>query len=139
MEPSATAPWAEAKKKENFEKRLTRPIDLKTNETTGDPEAKCYLPGVPRATYMPYPFQIIQTPKQILLAFLLVAVVVIGFSYMLPVQIALAAPFSGLIFGFALWEAWKANRGFQLSFNGPFRVSTKDVSGPEPEVERDGG
>jgi hypothetical protein len=62
-------PWAEAKKKENFEKRLTRPTDLKTNETTGDPEAKCYLPGVPRATYMPYPFQIVQTPKQILFAY----------------------------------------------------------------------
>jgi len=26
-----------------------------------DPEIKCYLPGVPRATYMPYPFQILQT------------------------------------------------------------------------------
>ncbi len=25
-----------------------------------DPEAKCYLPGIPRANYMPYPFQIIQ-------------------------------------------------------------------------------
>jgi hypothetical protein len=25
-----------------------------------DPEAKCYLPGIPRATYMSYPFQIIQ-------------------------------------------------------------------------------
>lgn len=25
-----------------------------------DPEAKCYMPGIPRATYMPYPFQIIQ-------------------------------------------------------------------------------
>ena len=23
-----------------------------------DPEIKCYLPGIPRATYMPYPFQI---------------------------------------------------------------------------------
>ena len=33
-----------------------------------DPEAKCYLPGVPRITYMPYPFQIVQTPAQ--LAFL---------------------------------------------------------------------
>jgi len=62
-------PWALAKKKENFEKRLTRPTSLQINETTGDPEAKCYLPGVPRATYMPYPFQIIQTPKQILMAY----------------------------------------------------------------------
>ncbi len=25
-----------------------------------DPEVKCYLPGVPRATYMPHPFQILQ-------------------------------------------------------------------------------
>jgi hypothetical protein len=62
-------PWAAAKKKENFEKRLTRPTDLKTNETTGDPEAKCYLPGVPRATYTPFPFQLVQTPRQILIAY----------------------------------------------------------------------
>ena len=26
----------------------------------GDPELKCYMPGVPRATYMPFPFQIVQ-------------------------------------------------------------------------------
>jgi hypothetical protein len=26
-----------------------------------DPEIKCYLPGVPRASYMPYPFQILQS------------------------------------------------------------------------------
>ena len=25
-----------------------------------DPEANCYMPGIPRATYMPYPFQIVQ-------------------------------------------------------------------------------
>jgi len=43
-------PWAAAKKKENYENWLTR-----------DPEVKCYLPGIPRATYMPYPFQIVQT------------------------------------------------------------------------------
>ena len=34
-----------------------------------DPEVKCYLPGIPRATYMPYPFQIVQTPKFILMAY----------------------------------------------------------------------
>jgi hypothetical protein len=28
---------------------------------TADPEVKCYLPGVPRSTYMPYPFQIVQS------------------------------------------------------------------------------
>src|SRR5258708_1409771 len=26
-----------------------------------DPEIKCYLPGVPRATYLPQPFQILQS------------------------------------------------------------------------------
>jgi hypothetical protein len=30
-----------------------------------DPEAKCYMPGIPRATYMPYPFQIIQGTEHI--------------------------------------------------------------------------
>jgi hypothetical protein len=35
------------------------------NRRTEDPEAKCYLPGVPRATYMPYPFQVIQGTTKI--------------------------------------------------------------------------
>jgi len=43
-------PEALAKKKENQQDWLNR-----------DPEIKCYLPGVPRATYMPYPFQILQS------------------------------------------------------------------------------
>jgi hypothetical protein len=51
-------PAAAAKKKENFAKRLTM-----------DPEIKCYLPGVPRAMYMPYPFQIIQSAKHIMMMF----------------------------------------------------------------------
>src|SRR5580698_10783977 len=51
-------PAAAAKKKENFEHRLTL-----------DPEIKCFLPGVPRATYMPFPFQIVQTSKYIMMAY----------------------------------------------------------------------
>ncbi len=31
-----------------------------------DPEAKCYMPGLPRATYMPYPFQIVQGANDML-------------------------------------------------------------------------
>jgi hypothetical protein len=62
-------PWAAERQKENFQKRLTRPTDLKTNETAGDPEAKCYLPGVPRATYMGFPFQIVQTPRLVLITY----------------------------------------------------------------------
>lgn len=33
---------------------------------SSDPEAKCYLPGIPRANYLPYPFQIVQSPRGIL-------------------------------------------------------------------------
>jgi hypothetical protein len=34
-----------------------------------DPEIKCYLPGVPRANYMPYPFQIVESPSAITLVY----------------------------------------------------------------------
>ncbi len=51
-------PWAAAKRHENY---LTR--------TTADPEKACYLPGVPRVTYMPFPFQIIQTANYIAIAY----------------------------------------------------------------------
>jgi len=34
-----------------------------------DPELKCYLPGIPRATYMPYPFQIVQSTNKIQMAY----------------------------------------------------------------------
>ena len=47
-------PEALEKKRANFENRLT--IDPQNMHETGDPEAKCYLPGVPRAMYQPYPF-----------------------------------------------------------------------------------
>ncbi len=34
-----------------------------------DPELRCYLPGVPRATYMPFPFQIFQSESHVLFAY----------------------------------------------------------------------
>jgi hypothetical protein len=34
-----------------------------------DPELKCYLPGIPRAMYMPYPFQIVQSTNKIQMSF----------------------------------------------------------------------
>jgi hypothetical protein len=51
-------PAALAKRNENARNRLT-----------ADPEVKCYMPGIPRATYMPYPFQIVQSPQNILFAY----------------------------------------------------------------------
>jgi len=51
-------PWALARKKENADKWLEL-----------DPAVKCYLPGVPRATYMPFPFQIVQSADHVLIAY----------------------------------------------------------------------
>ncbi len=34
-----------------------------------DPAVKCYMPGIPRAVYMPFPFQFVQTPDAILAAY----------------------------------------------------------------------
>ena len=51
-------PAAAAKRKENFDSRAT-----------ADPVEKCFLPGVPRATYMPFPFQIFQTPRYVAITY----------------------------------------------------------------------
>ena len=34
-----------------------------------DPAIKCFMPGIPRANYMPFPFQIIQTPENVIFAY----------------------------------------------------------------------
>jgi hypothetical protein len=51
-------PWALAKKKEHL-----------AQSQTADPLSKCYLPGVPRITYLPFPFQIFQTPKYVAITY----------------------------------------------------------------------
>jgi hypothetical protein len=50
--------WALEQRQANFANRFQE-----------DPEAKCYLPGVPRATYMPYPFQILQGDSKIMIVY----------------------------------------------------------------------
>jgi hypothetical protein len=50
--------WARAKQQENLKDWLGL-----------DPAVKCYMPGVPRATYMPFPFQIVQTLEHVLIAY----------------------------------------------------------------------
>jgi len=51
-------PEAAAQKKENAQHWLDR-----------DPEVRCYMPGIPRAMYMPYPFQITQGTNKIEMSF----------------------------------------------------------------------
>jgi hypothetical protein len=49
---------ARARQIENYDQRLAL-----------DPEVKCFMPGVPRATYMPHPFQILQTEDVVMFAY----------------------------------------------------------------------
>jgi len=49
-------PEARAERDRRFENRL---VD--------DPEGKCYMGGVPRSTYMPYPFQILQSESDVVI------------------------------------------------------------------------
>jgi hypothetical protein len=51
-------PAAAAQQKENFKNRMKL-----------DPEVKCYMPGIPRAHYMPFPFQIAQSQRDIAFAY----------------------------------------------------------------------
>lgn len=51
-------PEALAQRDENRENWLTR-----------DPEIKCFMPGVPRATYLPHPFQIFQSDSAFFIAY----------------------------------------------------------------------
>ena len=51
-------PAAAAKQKENVQNRMQL-----------DPEIKCYMPGIPRANYMPFPLQIIQSQRDIVFAY----------------------------------------------------------------------
>jgi hypothetical protein len=53
-------PWALEKRTQNIAK--SREADPYKNS---DPLAKCYLPGIPRMTYLGWPFQIIQTPQYV--------------------------------------------------------------------------
>jgi hypothetical protein len=57
-------------KQEKFKNRMNVKV---TNDPhrfdTGDPELQCYRPGVPRANYMPFPFQIFQNREQILMVY----------------------------------------------------------------------
>ncbi|OGT73815.1 MAG: hypothetical protein A3H44_02985 [Gammaproteobacteria bacterium RIFCSPLOWO2_02_FULL_57_10] len=48
---------------------LAKKLENQANWLELDPVVKCYLPGVPRATYLPYPFQIFQAPDTTLISY----------------------------------------------------------------------
>ena len=50
--------WAAEQQQQNYANRLQ-----------DDPVRKCFLPGVPRITYMPFPFRILQTPDYVVITY----------------------------------------------------------------------
>jgi hypothetical protein len=65
---------------------------------TEDPEAKCFRPGVPRATYLPYPFQIFQTESEVFLTYEFASA-----TRTVNLQEAVEAPFDS-------WMGWSNGR-----------------------------
>jgi hypothetical protein len=61
-------------------------------------------------------------PAPDLAGFLTAIAIMLGIAYTLPIVAAVSSPISGLIFSFAIWEAWKLNRKVELDFEGPFIV-----------------
>lgn len=51
-------PWAVRQQQENYENRMLE-----------DPVRKCFLPGVPRITYMPFPFRIMHTTDHVVMTY----------------------------------------------------------------------
>ena len=48
---------------------LAKRDENRENWLAGDPEIKCYLPGVPRGNYMQFPFQIFQSESKFFIAY----------------------------------------------------------------------
>ncbi len=48
---------------------LAQREENRENWVTADPEVYCYLPGIPRATYMPHPFRIVQNDDALLFSY----------------------------------------------------------------------
>ena len=63
-------PEALERKRQNLKNRMvTKVTNDPSRFDSGDPELQCYRPGVPRANYMPFPFQIFQGREQILMIY----------------------------------------------------------------------
>lgn len=48
---------------------LAQRAENRKNWMTADPEVRCYLPGVPRATYLPFPFRIVHNEDVLLFSY----------------------------------------------------------------------
>jgi hypothetical protein len=54
---------------------------------------------------------------------LFVLIVFLGLACVAPIFVGVHSPISLLIFGLALWQAWRMNRAVELPVTGPYRLS----------------
>jgi hypothetical protein len=67
--PAAPAPVNPPPKREPLPYQAWAETKTKTFTAADDPTLRCLLPGVPRITSMPMPFEIVQTPKEVVITY----------------------------------------------------------------------
>ena len=90
--------------------------------STGSPAARAAelnasADGAPRTSHLPRP-----------LAVALGLGVIVVLAYAAPIMIGITSPLHLLIAGFALYEAWKLNRGVVLQVTGPYQAAARPAA-----------
>lgn len=112
-------------------------IPPRQNQVAVNPQTKRDLASTEPKLAETKPAQAADEPPNI--AILVVApAIFLVVVFISPVLVAVQAPISGLIYCFALWEAWKINKKVELIFNGPFRVSAAPGGDLAPEAVGNG-
>jgi len=68
------------------------------------------------------------SPRPGLPAIALGLAVIIALAYAAPIMIGITSPIHLLIAGFALYEAWKLNRGVALQVTGPYQAAARPAA-----------
>ena len=82
------------------------------------------LPALADTAARPRPVR----PRPGPLAFLLGLGLLVSFAYAAPIMIGISSPLHLLIAAFALYEAWKLNRGVAVTVTGPYAVAARAPS-----------
>lgn len=98
------------------------PMAMKSNPAIA-PENSPAAPGSPAASPAAAPAPAPPEQPPVSAGGCLVSLFILaGIGLASPVLIAKESPITFLILGFALWEAWKLNRGISVQMTGPYRI-----------------
>jgi hypothetical protein len=130
--------WAPEKAKPDAERKKEAPAEKHQPNAAKKDEALSAKPAAPAPVTKPAAPTPAAPRERVaiggfMFAAAMVIVLMVGFAYSIPVLVAFQAPISGLIFCFAIWEAWKINRRVQIAFNGPFRLAAPEA--PELKID----